>query len=219
MRIRRSVALRGGDQERQCKSGTFSRKERHRDRRAGIRQGRITEGAFRARGGCAQSFSGKSVVSEIEKRDELGSTGIGGGVSLPHARFREVTKPYGLFARLRQPIEFQAIDGEPVDLVFLLLLPASSQLDQLDALAAVARKLRDPEVLARLRSAKSASDAHHWTEAGVAERESNTWSAAASVRDSNDRRQGGSAISIGPSHRPIREDGRPPHTEPMLRSK
>ena len=114
--------------------------------------------ALSARAATALNLPPQVVASEIEKRDELGSTGIGGGVSIPHARFREVTKPYGLFVRLRQPIEFQAIDGEPVDLVFLLLLPASSQLDQLNALAAVARKLRDPGVLARLRSAKSASE-------------------------------------------------------------
>jgi PTS system nitrogen regulatory IIA component len=96
------------------------------------------------------------VAEEIQKRDELGSTGIGGGVSIPHARMREVRKPFGLLARLRAPIEFEAIDGQPVDIVFLLLLPASSQLDQLNALAAVARRLRPPELLRRLREAPDA---------------------------------------------------------------
>jgi PTS system nitrogen regulatory IIA component len=113
--------------------------------------------ALSARAAAALNLPPEAVASEIEKRDELGSTGIGGGVSLPHARFREVTKPFGMLVRLRQPIEFQAIDGEPVDLVFLLLLPASSQLDQLNALAAVARKLREPETLKRLRAATSAT--------------------------------------------------------------
>jgi PTS system nitrogen regulatory IIA component len=108
--------------------------------------------AYRAAG--ALHLSAEAVASEIQKRDELGSTGIGGGVSIPHARLREVRKPFGLLARLKEPIEYDAIDGQPVDLVFLLLLPASSQLDQLNALAAVARKLRDPEMLKVLRAAR-----------------------------------------------------------------
>ena len=98
------------------------------------------------------------IALEIERREELGSTGIGGGVSMPHARFREVKKPFGLLARLKQPVNFEAIDGQPVDLVFLLLLPASSQLDQLNTLAAVARKLRDPKVLHDLRLATTGSE-------------------------------------------------------------
>jgi PTS system nitrogen regulatory IIA component len=99
-----------------------------------------------------------TVAEEIEKRDELGSTGIGSGVSIPHARLREVTKVFGFLARLRQPIDFESIDGQPVDLVFLLLLPASSQLDQLNALAAVARKLRDSQLLQELRAATTAAE-------------------------------------------------------------
>jgi len=98
------------------------------------------------------------VVSEIKRRDELGSTGIGGGVAIPHARFREVKKPFGLLVRLKRPIEFDAIDVQPVDIIFLLLLPASSQLDQLIALAAVARRLRDPDVLRKLREATNPTD-------------------------------------------------------------
>ena len=111
-----------------------------------------------ARAASALALSADALASEIEKRDELGSTGIGLGVSIPHARFREVKKPFGLLVRLKQPIEFDAIDGQPVDIVFLLILPAASQLDQLNALAAVARKLRDREVLAGLRSATSRTE-------------------------------------------------------------
>ena len=111
-----------------------------------------------ARAAAALKLRVEAVVNEIQKRDQLGSTGIGGGVSIPHARFREVKKPHGFLVRLRQPIEFDAIDGQPVDIVFLLMLPAASQLDQLNALAAVARKLRDGEVLRRLRTAKSAAE-------------------------------------------------------------
>lgn len=114
--------------------------------------------ALAQRAASSVKLPAEFVSSEIEKRDELGSTGIGGGVSIPHARFREIAKPFGLFVRLRQPIEFKAIDDQPVDLVFLLLLPASSQLDQLNALAAVARKLRDAKTLERLRAAESAAE-------------------------------------------------------------
>jgi len=106
-----------------------------------------------ARAAASQNLSIDSVAPEIQKRDELGSTGIGRGVSIPHARLREVKKPFGLFVRLKTAIEFDAIDGQAVDLVFLLLLPAHAQLDQLNALAAVARKLRSPELLQKLRQA------------------------------------------------------------------
>jgi nitrogen PTS system EIIA component len=111
-----------------------------------------------ARAAAALNLPPDAVASEIQKRDELGSTGIGRGVCIPHARLREVKKPIGYLARLKSPIEYDAIDGQPVDLVFLLLLPAASQLDQLNALAAVARKLRDAEVLRRLRSAGSRTE-------------------------------------------------------------
>jgi len=111
-----------------------------------------------ARAASALNLSVDIVASEIERRDELGSTGLGGGISIPHARFREVQKPFGTLVRLRQPIEFQAIDGQPVDLVFLLLLPAASQLDQLNALAAVARRLRDRDALTKMRSATSSTE-------------------------------------------------------------
>jgi PTS system nitrogen regulatory IIA component len=109
------------------------------------------------RAASALHLSPYAVASEIEKRDRLGSTGIGGGVSIPHARFREVKKAFGLLVRLKQAIEFDAVDGQPVDIVFLLVLPAASQLDQLNALAAVARKLRDRTVLNNLRLATTAS--------------------------------------------------------------
>ena len=111
-----------------------------------------------ARAASALDLPVDAVANEIERRDELGSTGIGGGVSIPHARFREVKKAFGLLARLKHAIEFDAIDNQPVDIVFVLLLPASSQLDQLNALAAVARKLREPEVLRKLRAAATKTE-------------------------------------------------------------
>jgi len=108
-----------------------------------------------ARAGASLNLPPDMVAHAIEKRDELGSTGIGGGVSIPHARFREVKKPFGILVRLKQAIDFDAIDSKAVDIVFLIVLPAASQLDQLTALAAAARKLRQPETLQRLRSAAS----------------------------------------------------------------
>ena len=93
------------------------------------------------------------VSAEIVKREELGSTGVGNGVALPHARLRGLRKPFGLFARLSHAIEFEAIDDQPVDLIFLLLLPDASDDEQLNSLACVARVLRDPRTLQRIRAA------------------------------------------------------------------
>jgi nitrogen PTS system EIIA component len=98
------------------------------------------------------------VAPHLLKREELGSTGIGHGVAIPHARLPDLQRPYGLLAKLRQPIEFDAIDGQAVDIVFVLLLPAAADNGQLGALALVARTLRPPENLARIRSAKNASE-------------------------------------------------------------
>ena len=98
------------------------------------------------------------IAPHLLKREELGSTGIGGGVAVPHARLPDVKTPFGLMARLKEPIEFDAIDGRAVDIVFVLLLPADVENSQLGALALVARMLRPPEVCRGLRRVKSASE-------------------------------------------------------------
>src|SRR3982074_97145 len=98
------------------------------------------------------------IAPDLLKREELGSTGIGRGVAIPHARLPDLQRPYGLLAKLKQPIEFDAIDGQPVDIVFVLLLPAAAENGQLGPLALVARTLRPPENLARLRGAKNTSE-------------------------------------------------------------
>ena len=67
------------------------------------------------------------VAPYLLKREDLGSTGIGSGVAIPHARLPDLQRPYGLLARLKQPIEFDAIDGQAVDIVFVLLLPAAAE--------------------------------------------------------------------------------------------
>jgi PTS system nitrogen regulatory IIA component len=92
------------------------------------------------------------VSNLIAKREELGSTGVGNGVALPHARLRGLKAPFGLLARLRESIDFAAIDDGPVDIVFLLLLPETADRGQLNALACVARAMRDPETLQRVRT-------------------------------------------------------------------
>jgi PTS system nitrogen regulatory IIA component len=91
----------------------------------------------------------------LHEREKLGSTGTGGGIAIPHARLSKVKRPIGVFARTRKPIGFDAIDDKPVDLVFLLLLPASSEGRYLSALASVARRLRNEATQASLRKADS----------------------------------------------------------------
>ena len=93
------------------------------------------------------------VVTLILKREELGSTGVGNGVALPHARLAGIKAPFGLLARLRRGIDFEAIDDQPVDIVFLLLLPEMANGAQLNALACAARLLRNPVALSQVRGA------------------------------------------------------------------
>lgn len=108
------------------------------------------------------------ILAELRKREELGSTGVGGGVALPHARFHQVSRPIGMLLRLRKPIKFDAVDGEPVDIVFLLLLPESPVGEQFGALAAIARLLRKPEVTAALRKARDGREMYRALAAGEA---------------------------------------------------
>jgi PTS system nitrogen regulatory IIA component len=93
------------------------------------------------------------VSSALLKREELGSTGVGNGVAIPHVRLEQVKKPFAIMARLKHPIDFDAIDGQPVDLVCLLLLSKENEQAQLNVLATVARRLRTPELLEQMRRA------------------------------------------------------------------
>jgi PTS system nitrogen regulatory IIA component len=115
--------------------------------------GLLTEMAERA--ARAVGLDAEAIVKTIFAREELGSTGIGGGIAIPHARLGGIDQPYGLLVRLKRPIDFAAIDGEPVDIVFLLLSPDSAKDGQLTALACATRALRDPKVLARLRQSET----------------------------------------------------------------
>ena len=106
-----------------------------------------------ARAASALNLDANLISIALLKREDLGSTGTGGGVAVPHARIPDLKKPFGTLVRLKHAIDFNAIDGRPVDIVFLLLLPAQPLGDPLNALASVARRLRDPETVQRLRHA------------------------------------------------------------------
>jgi PTS system nitrogen regulatory IIA component len=98
------------------------------------------------------------ISSALLKREKLGSTGTGGGIAIPHARIPGLNKPFGVLVRLRQPIDFDEIDDQPVDLMFLLLLPVESAKEQLNALASAARILRSAESVRNLRRARDSAD-------------------------------------------------------------
>jgi nitrogen PTS system EIIA component len=93
-----------------------------------------------------------TVYKALLDREALGPTGVGRGVAIPHARFAGVDRVLGLFVRLEKPVDFEAIDRQPVDLVFTLLAPESAGADHLKALARVSRTLRSESVCAKLRS-------------------------------------------------------------------
>jgi nitrogen PTS system EIIA component len=103
------------------------------------------------------NLDSKMVFNVLQAREQLGSTGLGEGFALPHARIDRLERFFGMFARLNRPVHFDSIDGNPVDLMFLLLIPANACGEHLAALAAVSRHLRDKEFAARLRKAASAT--------------------------------------------------------------
>lgn len=97
------------------------------------------------------SLSERQVFETLLQRERLGTTGIGQGIAIPHGRMAGLTHLVGLFARLARPIDFEALDGEPVDLVFVLLAPEDAGADHLQALARIARLFRAPGVAQKLR--------------------------------------------------------------------
>lgn len=100
----------------------------------------------------------RAIAAALSAREALGSTGIGAGVALPHARVEGLLRAVAAFARLDSGIDFDAVDDEPVDLVFLLLSPPGGDKEHLKILAAVARQLRQPELRGRLRRAGTAEE-------------------------------------------------------------
>ena len=98
----------------------------------------------------------RRLFDRLLERERLGSTGIGGGIAIPHGRMANLDKPVGLFARLGHPVDFDSIDERPVDTVFLLLAPEGAGADHLKALARVSRLLRDRNLVEKLRATESA---------------------------------------------------------------
>lgn len=94
----------------------------------------------------------ETTYKALMDREALGPTGVGRGVAIPHARFPAVARVIGLFARLEKPVDFEAIDRQPVDLVFALFAPEAAGAEHLKALARVSRTLRSEAVCAKLRS-------------------------------------------------------------------
>jgi PTS system nitrogen regulatory IIA component len=105
------------------------------------------------RAATALGLPADQVSDALLKREALGSTGTGGGIAIPHARLAGVAKPFGMLVSLAKAIDFDAIDGRPVDIVCLLLLPTNSQGEQLNVLACAARTLRDADALRNIRHA------------------------------------------------------------------
>ncbi len=108
---------------------------------------------------CAAQQCGlpaKEIFEALLQRERLGSTGIGGGIAIPHGKLAQVDHIFGIFARVEKPIDFESLDGQPVDLILLLLAPESAGADHLKALARAARLLRSHSTTTKLRATRDA---------------------------------------------------------------
>ena len=99
----------------------------------------------------------REVFDTILQRERLGSTGVGNGIAIPHGKLGGVKRITGVFARLESPVDFEALDDQPVDLVFLLLAPEGAGADHLKALSRIARVLRDSDTVGKIRGTKDAA--------------------------------------------------------------
>ena len=109
-----------------------------------------------AQAGQLTGHSERTIAEILLQREKLGSTGVGNGIAIPHGKLPKLGKLFGMFARLERPVDFEALDGQPVDLIFLLLAPETAGADHLKALARIARLLRDPDIGQKLRAAQDA---------------------------------------------------------------
>ncbi len=105
-------------------------------------------------------ISEREIFDTILQRERLGSTGVGNGIAIPHGKLAGVKQITGVFARLETPVDFEALDDQPVDLVFLLLAPEGAGADHLKALSRIARVLRDPETVNKVRGTRDANAIH-----------------------------------------------------------
>lgn len=102
----------------------------------------------------------REVFDIILQRERLGSTGVGNGIAIPHGKLSGINRITGVFARLEAPVEFEALDDQPVDLVFLLLAPEGAGADHLKALSRIARVLRDGDTVTKIRGTRDAAAIH-----------------------------------------------------------
>ncbi len=102
----------------------------------------------------------RAIFEVLVERERLGTTGVGNGIAIPHGKLADLDRLYGLFARIETPIDFDAIDDQPVDLIFVLLAPETAGADHLKALARVSRLLRDRATCDKLRGTDSAEAIH-----------------------------------------------------------
>jgi nitrogen PTS system EIIA component len=114
----------------------------------------------RSFGRLVPALKPEAVEAALLAREQLGSTGLGAGFALPHARIEGLDGYLGLFVRLAKPVDFDAIDGKPVRLVFVLLIPADSTVSHVAALAAISRRFRDGAFVADLSAAKTPDAAY-----------------------------------------------------------
>ena len=105
--------------------------------------------------GRKTGLESKAIVSVLNAREKIGSTGFGGGIALPHGKIEGLDEVFGYFVRMTTPVPYQSVDELPVDLVFLILSPPDAGADHLKALAGVSRALRDRNNVAKLRGARS----------------------------------------------------------------
>ena len=120
--------------------------------RASSKKQALQELAERASAVCG--LPAREIFDVVLQRERLGSTGVGNGIAIPHGKMARVQGIFGVFARLERPIDFEAQDSAPVDLIFLLNAPESAGADPLKALSRLARSLRDPSFTARLRATR-----------------------------------------------------------------
>ncbi|HMN70403.1 MAG TPA: PTS IIA-like nitrogen regulatory protein PtsN [Rhodoblastus sp.] len=107
--------------------------------------------------GELSGLDSREVLDALIQRERLGSTAIGGGIAIPHGKLARCERIFGVFARLEKPIDFEALDDAPVDLIFLLIAPETAGADHLNALSRAARVLRDQSLVATLRSTRDPS--------------------------------------------------------------
>jgi PTS system nitrogen regulatory IIA component len=109
-----------------------------------------------ARAAMLSGQNERAIFDILMQREKLGSTAIGNGIAIPHGKMATLNRLFGLFARLDRPVDFEALDNQPVDLVFVLLAPDGAGADHLKALARIARLMRDPSIVHKLRASHDA---------------------------------------------------------------